>query len=157
MHKTHNDLPTETRTRMADQLNATLATCLDLKTQIKQAHWNVKGTDFRALHLMFDEIAADVDAYADLIAERIVQLGGTAYGTARVAAKTSILPEYPHEITSGKQHLEAVTIALSNFAHITREGIAKSDEINDADTADIYTEVSRGTDKWLWMVEAHLA
>ena len=156
LHRTHNDLSTEIRGAAVTHLNASLASCLDLASQTKQAHWNVKGPSFHALHLMFDEVVEDVIEYSDLIAERIVQLGGVAYGTARIAAKNSVLPEYPHEITSGKQHIEAMTIALGNFAHIAREGIEKMDEIEDAGSADIYTEISRGIDKWLWMLEAHL-
>lgn len=156
MNTTKNDLPETTRTKVAELLNARLADALDLQAQMKQAHWNVKGKDFIQLHELFDKINEDVEDYVDTIAERCVQLGGTAYGTVRVAAKNSSLPEYPLEITSGRDHVAAVSTALATFGKAARAGIDKSDELKDKDTADIFTEVSRGVDKWLWMVEAHL-
>jgi len=91
----------------------------------------------------------------DLIAERIVQLGGIAEGTVRLAAARSSLEEYPLEIADGQAHVEAVSKALSTFGHEARNTINQADELDDADTADIFTEISRGIDKWLWFVEAH--
>src|ERR1700755_1269658 len=95
LHTTKNDLPEELRVQLIELLNARLADALDLQTQTKQAHWNVKGPGFIALHELFDQVATDVTAYVDDIAERVVTLGGTAYGTARVAAQRSTLDEYP--------------------------------------------------------------
>ncbi len=156
MYKTKNDLPVAARTLLIDLCNARLADAIDLQTQCKQAHWNVKGPDFIALHELFDKLNEDVEEYVDLIAERAVQLGGVAEGTARVVAKHSTLPEYAAKSGSGLAHVDALSSALAGFGKVAREAIAKSDEIKDADTVDMFTEISRGTDKWLWFVEAHL-
>jgi starvation-inducible DNA-binding protein len=153
---TKNDLPAETRARVAGLLNQRLADCIDLQTQCKQAHWNVKGPQFIALHKLFDEINEEVEEYVDLLAERAVQLGGIAEGTARCAAQRSTLPEYPMEISSGEEHVDALSTALAAFGSAVRKGIDQADELGDADTTDILTEISRGIDKWLWFVEAHL-
>src|SRR5207247_1859893 len=122
---------------------------------MKQAHWNVKAPHFIGLHELFDKIDEAVESYVDLIAERIVQLGGIAQGTARIAASRSRLDEYPLAIADGQAHVEAVSRALSSFGHEARKTIEQADELDDADTADIFTEISRGIDKWLWFVEAH--
>ena len=128
---------------------------IDLQQQMKQAHWNVKGPNFIGLHELFDNIAEAVENYVDLIAERIVQLGGIAEGTVRVAALQSRLVEYPLTIAAGMAHVNAVAMALAAFGAEARGTIAEAEELNDADTADLFTEVSRGIDKWLWFVEAH--
>src|SRR5215467_12034130 len=156
MFKTKNDLSEATRVKAIELLNARLADCIDLETQTKQAHWNVKGPHFIALHELFDKVNEDVEDYVDDIAERAVQLGGVAEGTARIAAKRSNLTEYPVAITSGHDHVAALSSALASFGKSVRRAIDASNEFNDADTADIFTEISRGVDKWLWMVEAHL-
>jgi starvation-inducible DNA-binding protein len=156
MYKTKNDLPQQTRAQLVDLCNARLADAIDLQTQCKQAHWNVKGPDFIALHELFDKINDDVEGYVDLIAERAVQLGGTADGTARSVAKRSTLPEYAAKTGAGAEHVDAMSSALAAFGKLARQAIDKSDELKDADTVDIFTEISRGTDKWLWFVEAHL-
>src|SRR6185436_7314870 len=153
---TKNDLPAETRGKVAALLNQRLADCIDLQTQCKQAHWNVKGPQFIALHKLFDEINEDVEEYVDLLAERIVQLGGIAEGTARSVAGRSSLRDYPLNLSSGKEHVEALSDALAQFGRTARIGIEEMNELEDADSADILTEISRGTDKWLWFVEAHL-
>jgi starvation-inducible DNA-binding protein len=155
MYPTRNDLPEATREKAIALLNARLADAVDLQTQMKQAHWNLKGPHFIALHELFDEINEEVEDYVDLIAERAVQLGGIANGTAREVAQRSSLAEYPHEIGDGSAHVEAVSNALAAFGKGVRAAIAKADELGDADASDIFTEVSRGTDKWLWFVEAH--
>jgi starvation-inducible DNA-binding protein len=156
MYTTKNDLPEQVRTKMIELLNARLADAIDLQTQMKQAHWNVKGPNFIALHELFDKINADVEDYVDLIAERAVQLGGTALGTARSVAKRTQLAEYPLAIGNGHDHVDAVSTALAAFGKAARQSIDASDELRDKDTADVFTEVSRGVDKWLWFVEAHL-
>ena len=130
-------------------------TCIDLQTQCKQAHWNVKGPHFIALHKLFDEIDEDVEDYVDVIAERIVQLGGVAEGTVRAVAAKSALIDYPLALSSGEEHVAALSDSLSQFGRTVRMGIEEMDELEDADSADILTEVSRGIDKWLWFVEAH--
>jgi len=157
MYPTKNDIPEAARTKLVDLLNARLADAIDLQTQCKQAHWNVKGPDFIALHKLFDEVNGAVEEYVDLIAERAVQLGGVANGTARVVARRSSLPEYPvSEGGDGPAHVQALSAVLSAFGKVVRAEIDRSNELSDADTADIFTEVSRGIDKWVWFVEAHL-
>ena len=155
MHETKNDLPEKTRLQVAALLQERLADATDLMIQAKQAHWNVKGPGFIGLHELFDKIAEDSEEYVDLIAERIVQLGGIAEGTIRLTAKKSQLPEYPLNISAGKEHVEALSHALAFFGELTRKTINQANELKDANTADILTEISRGADKYLWFVEAH--
>lgn len=155
MHKTKNDLPEKVRTQVAALLQERLSDAIDLVTHAKQAHWNVKGPNFIALHELFDKVYENAGEHADLLAERILQLGGTAEGTARVVAKRSQLPEYSLTIVSGKEHVEALSRSLAYFGETIRQGIDRADEIGDKDTADIFTEISRSVDKDLWFVEAH--
>ena len=155
MYETENDIALERRSELCILMNQRLADAVDLQTQMKQAHWNVKGPHFIGLHELFDQIDEAVESYVDLIAERIVQLGGIAEGTARVAAARSRLEEYPLAIAECCAHVEAVAKALSTFGHEARNAIEQTDELGDADTSDIFTEISRGIDKWLWFVEAH--
>ncbi len=155
MYETENDISPERRSELNSLMNQRLADAVDLQMQMKQAHWNVKGPHFIGLHELFDQIDEAVESYVDLIAERIVQLGGIAEGTVRMAAERSRLEEYPLIIADGQAHVEAVSKALSTFGHEARKTIAQADELEDADTADIFTEISRGIDKWLWFVEAH--
>jgi len=156
MYPTKNDLLAEARSSLVELLNARLADALDLMTQMKQAHWNVKGPSFIALHELFDKIVEDAEEYVDDLAERAVQLGGVARGTARMVAKASTLPEYPERASSGREHVEAVTNVLAAFGKSVRAAIEQSAKLGDADTSDLFTGVSRGVDKWLWFVEAHL-
>ena len=156
MFKTKNDLPEDTRKKVIELLNARLADSIDLQTQTKQAHWNVKGPSFIALHELFDKVNEDVEDYVDDIAERVVQLGGVAKGTARMAATESKLAEYPAKAIDGHSHVEALSSALAAYGKLVRAAIDQSGDLKDMDTADLFTEVSRGTDKWRWFVEAHL-
>ena len=156
MFKTKNDLSETIRGKAVELLNARLADAIDLQTQTKQAHWNVKGPSFIALHELFDKINEDVEDYVDDIAERAVQLGGVAEGTARMVAKRSSLAEYPAKAVDGRSHVEALSSALAAFGKVARQAIEEANELRDLDTADLFTEVSRGIDKWLWFVEAHL-
>jgi starvation-inducible DNA-binding protein len=156
MYPTKNDLPAASRTKVIDLLNARLADAIDLQTQTKQAHWNVKGPSFIALHELFDKVNEDVEEYVDDLAERAVQLGGVAEGTARTIAKRSSLPEYPANLANGKDHVEALSTVLAAFGKTIRAAIDTSDELRDKDTADLFTGISRGVDKWLWFVESHL-
>ena len=155
MHNTKIDLSEEIRDNMVKLLNARLADSLDLKSQAKQAHWNVKGMNFIALHELFDQVSEEVEGYSDMLAERVTTLGGTAEGTVRVAAENSSLNQYPLEITEGRDHVDALSSALAEFAKNTRTNVDEADEAGDAITADLFTEVARGTDKLLWFVEAH--
>jgi starvation-inducible DNA-binding protein len=155
MYDTENDLPLKSRVELIALMNQRLADAIDLQLQMKQAHWNVKGPHFIGLHELFDQIDEAVEEYVDLIAERVVQLGGIAEGTIRLAAERSRLAEYPLEIADGSAHVEAVSRALSTFGESARRTIDESDELGDAGTSDMFTEISRGIDKWLWFVEAH--
>lgn len=155
MYKTENNIPKNRRSEMNALMNRRLASAVDLQMQMKQAHWNVKGPSFIGLHELFDKVAGAVDGYVDLIAERIVQLGGIAEGTVRVSAARSQLEEYPLSIAEGTSHVSAVSTALAAFGREARGTINEAEELDDADTADLFTEISRGIDKWLWFVEAH--
>jgi starvation-inducible DNA-binding protein len=155
LFKTKNDMPEAARGKLVELLNARLADCIDLQTQCKQAHWNVKGPHFIGLHELFDKINEEVEDYVDEIAERAVQLGGVAYGTARMVAAQSSLSEYPADAVDCQSHVEALSDALAAFGKGARAAIDQSNQLDDADTADLFTEISRGIDKWLWFVEAH--
>jgi starvation-inducible DNA-binding protein len=155
-YPTRNDLALEIRKSVTETLGQTLAASLDLKTQVKQAHWNVKGMDFYQLHGLFDEMATELEGYVDMVAERITALGGTALGTARVAAARSILPEYPYDIVDGAEHVRSLAERYSLYAAHLRSAIDTTGEIGDADSSDLYTEISREIDKRLWFLEAHL-
>ncbi len=155
MYETENDISLQRRTELNALMNQRLASAVDLQLQMKQAHWNVKGPSFIGLHELFDKVAEAVEDYVDMIAERIVQLGGIAEGTVRTAASRTRLPEYPLQIAEGMEHVEGVARALSTFGQEVRATIDEANALNEADTADLFTEVSRGIDKWLWFVEAH--
>jgi starvation-inducible DNA-binding protein len=156
MASTRNDLPAKTRTAAAKLLNARLADALDLESATKQAHWNVKGPHFIALHQLFDELHSNVEEHVDTIAERITALGGVAHGTVQAAARTSSLEPYPEDISEGRAHLEALSDRLADFGKNARAAIAQAAEFGDADTSDLFTAVSRDVDKYLWFLEAHL-
>jgi starvation-inducible DNA-binding protein len=157
LRTTKNDLPATTRTEVVRLLNARLADAIDLQTLCKQAHWNVRGQQFISLHKLFDDVYEAVGDYADLIAERVVQLGGTAEGTARVAAQRSTLNDYPLTLTRGNEHVAALSDVLAQFGRGSRVAIEEMNDLQDAGSADIFTEISRGIDKWLWFVEIHNA
>jgi len=154
-YPTKNDLPEPARIEAIGLLNQRLADCIDLQTQSKQAHWNVKGPAFIALHKLFDEVNEAAGEYADLLAERVVQLGGVAEGTVGVVTERSTLVDYPLGLSNGAEHVAALSDALAGFGRTVRVGIEEMNELEDADSADILTEISRGVDKWLWFVEAH--
>jgi starvation-inducible DNA-binding protein len=155
MYETRNDLAESTRKPIVQLLNDRLAEAIDLQLQAKQAHWNVKGPNFVGLHDLFDRVAEAADEYGDLIAERAVALGGVAEGTVQVVSRRSKLPAYPLAIGEWSAHVDAMCGALATFGSAARRAIDEATELRDADTADLFTEVSRGIDKWLWMVEAH--
>lgn len=156
LHNTKIDLAKGKREKLIAILNQRLADATDLRSQAKQAHWNVKGMNFIALHELFDQVATELDVHVDDIAERITTLGGTAMGTSRVVAQSSSLNEYPLEITEGAAHVDALSTALADFGKKIRADIDRTDELGDADTADLFTGISRAVDKQLWFVEAHL-
>ncbi len=154
MYKTKIDLPEKTRRAVITILNDRLADAIDLQSQVKQAHWNVKGPHFIALHELFDKIS-DAVLEQSTIARRVTS-GGTAEGTVAVAAKRSKLKNYPLSITAGKDHLFYLSTQLSVFGKAARAAIDDTGKLGDADTADLFTGVSRELDKYLWFVEAHL-
>lgn len=156
LYPTRIDLPPEIRVDVISLLNRTLAYTVDLRSQVKQACWNVKGKDFIPLHTLFTTMAAALDVYADLVAERIAILGGVVMGTARTAAGLSQLPEYPHTLVEGNDHVAALVERFAHYAMVMRGGIAQAADVEDAGSAAVYTDISRGVDKQLWVLEAHL-
>jgi starvation-inducible DNA-binding protein len=152
-----NDQPKNTRVASIALLNQQLADAIDLGLQAKQAHWNVKGPAFIALHELFDEVAGKIGEFTDEIAERAVALGGVASGTVQVIARDSSLAAYPLTIFSGNDHVLALAAAIGAFARSTRAAIETAIKAGDAGTADLFTGISREIDDLLWKVEAHTA
>lgn len=156
MYETSNDLASTTRRSAVEMLNEHLADAIDLHLQAKQAHWNIKGPNFVGLHDLFDRVAAQADEYSDLIAERAVALGGVARGTLQAVSAQSQLREYPIEVGDWRAHVRSMQDALATFGRGVRKAIDDATALNDVDTADLFTEISRAVDKSLWMVEAHV-
>jgi starvation-inducible DNA-binding protein len=156
MHKTRNDLSKVTRQKVIELLNARLADAIDLYAQVKQAHWNVKGMQFYQLHLLFDKVAEAVEDGVDELAERAVELGGVAEGTLQSVVKRTTLAPYPVTIKTGRDHVDRLAGALAAYGKNVRAAIQTATDAGDADTADLFTEISREADKQLWFVEAHL-
>jgi starvation-inducible DNA-binding protein len=156
MHSTRIDLSPKTRAKVIALLNARLADAIDLQLQAKQAHWNVKGPQFIALHELFDTLAGELAGHVDEMAERITALGGVAEGTVQAVAGGSKLDHYPLDISDGRAHLDALAAAFARFAKSVRKAIGESGKAGDADTSDLFTGISRGADKALWLLEAHL-
>jgi starvation-inducible DNA-binding protein len=156
MYETRNDLAEPARKGIIQLLNDRLASAIDLQLQAKHAHWNVKGPNFVGLHELFDRVAAAASEYVDLIAERGVALGGVAEGTLQTVSSRSTLPEYVVKGGEWTAHVEGMRTALATFGSSARRAIDEATGLEDADTADLFTEVSRGVDKLLWMVEAHV-
>ena len=155
MYKTANTLPEQIRSRSVALLNRHLAAAIDLHAQVKQAHWNVCGPTFIAIHELFDKVADAVEEYSDKIAERAGTLGGSAEGTVQTATERSFLEPYQLGVADAEAHIATVTAALASFGESVRNAIGESDEFGDLDTADVFTEVSRGIDQQLWLVESH--
>jgi starvation-inducible DNA-binding protein len=155
MTKTKNDLPAKARTEMIDLLNARLSDAIDLELQTKQAHWNVKGPNFIALHELFDKLAEEVEEHIDEIAERAVQLGGTAYGTVQAVQSSTQLQPYPTDIVDSDAHVAALSDAYAAFAKSVRAAIETADKVEDKGTSDLFTQISRNADKALWFIESH--
>jgi starvation-inducible DNA-binding protein len=156
MHKTHNSLPEEQRAKLVEVLNRRLADSIDLMLQAKQAHWNVNGPQFLVLHALFGQIARGIEEHVDLLAERVVQLGGSADGTAYVIARRTSLDRYPLEVADGNGHIKALAAVLASFGKHVRYAIGQATDLLDADSAALFTDISRDIDTWLWLVEAHL-
>lgn len=156
MHPTHNSLPEQTRARVCDILNARLADASDLYFQAKTAHWNVKGPNFIGLHKLFDKLAECAAEWSDLIAERMMQLGGQTEATVQAVSEHTSLEPYSTEIVDEHEHVHMISAALGRFGELLRDGIEKTDELEDMGTSDLLTEVVRETDKILWFIESHL-
>jgi len=156
LYKTQNDLKSNTKNSVIALLNARLAEGIDLALLTKQAHWNVKGPQFIAVHEMIDGFRTEIDGHVDTVAERIVQLGGTALGTSQAVVKATPLAAYPVDIYQTKDHLHALIERYGKAANAVRAGIDEADEAGDKDTADILTAYSRALDKALWFLEAHI-
>jgi starvation-inducible DNA-binding protein len=156
LHPTRIDIPEEIRLYLSRLLNQTLACTVDLHSQVKQASWNVKGREGCQLQALFDSIATELDADADLLADRIVVLGGEALGTARTAARESTLPEYPGDISAGDAHVLALVERVALYTAAVRDAIAHAADVGDAGTAAVYTDISRGIDRRLRCLESHL-
>ena len=154
--KTRIDIPEETRHRLTALLNQTLADTFDLYSQTKQAHWNVKGKDFYQLHLLYDELAEKLEEPADLVAERVVLLGGYAYGTTRMAAQSSRIAPFPGPSEGEPNFLEALADRWAQYAKFIRQDNSRADEIGDPGTVDLYDEIQHIADRGLWFVEGHL-
>ena len=155
-HSTSIDLDSECRSQMIGLLNQQLADTFDLYSQTKQAHWNVKGPQFIQLHELYDKLATDLIAHVDTIAERATTLGGMALGTLRMAGKATRLDDYPKTTVEGMATVKALVERYAQLAASTRAAIDEADDAGDANTADLFTGVSRDLDKSLWFLEAHL-
>jgi len=149
-------LSEDTKSKVIEILNARLADTVDMKTQVKHAHWNVKGIQFFQLHELFDSIASHLEDQSDLIAERVTQLGGVANGTARQAAADSSIKEYDFNAVKGEEHVRALVDRLAKLANAARKAIDDTGKLGDQATADVFTEITRAADKDLWFLEAHL-
>lgn len=149
-------LKSNTKTEMIDLLNARLADAIDLALVTKQAHWNLKGPTFIAVHELLDQLRDDVDEHVDIIAERVAQLDGVALGTLQAVSKASKLAPYPLNIRKVSDHVGALVERYAAVSKSTRAGIDTADEAGDADTADIFTAFSRTLDKDLWFLKSHL-
>jgi starvation-inducible DNA-binding protein len=153
---TRNDVPNNAKQVSIQTLQACLADTVDLYNATRQAHWNVKGSHFGQLHKLFEEFYGQLAEAGDDLAERIVQLGGTANGTTQSIASGTRLAPYPTDLYAGLDHVAALADRYATVGKALREGIDTTDEAGDADTADLLTEQSRAADKMLWMLEAHL-
>lgn len=155
--KTHNTLPKKVKAASIELLQTRLADSLDGWSHCKQAHWNVRGPGFMAIHELFDKVADGVAEGADAIAERLATLGGSPSGTARDVAKNTTLKPYPHGIANEHKHVEALSSSLSDLATKWRDAIDQSDKIGDAVTTDLFTRITGELDKLIWFVESHNA
>ena len=149
-------LKSNTKSAMIDLLNARLADAIDLALITKQAHWNLKGPTFIAVHELLDQLRDDIDEHVDIIAERVAQLDGIALGTVQTVAEATKLPAYPTDIRKVEDHLKALVERFAALSKSTREAIDTADDAGDADTADIFTAYSRALDKNLWFLKSHL-
>jgi starvation-inducible DNA-binding protein len=156
LHPITHDIPEANRAALVGLLNQRLADTFDLYSQLKMAHWNVKGIHFQALHDLFDKVAERVEPFVDEIAERITGLGGTARGSVRLSAAASSLHEYPVDAVDGDTHLVSIRNRLATYAADTRTAIEDAGEQGDAATEDLLTEIQREIDLMLYFVQSHI-
>lgn len=156
LHSSRISLPEKERVHVIDLLNTSLASTADLYNQLKQAHWNVKGMNFISLHLLFDQIAEEVEGMVDVLAERVTALGGTALGTTQEIGANTELPVYPVDIFEALQHLEHLIHNVGILAELSEQNIKKTEKLGDMATNDVYIELARLLEKNLWFLEAHL-
>ncbi|HEX6274969.1 MAG TPA: DNA starvation/stationary phase protection protein Dps [Polyangiaceae bacterium] len=156
MYKSPSKLPEEARAKIIDALNNRLADGLDLHSQIKVAHWNIKGPNFAALHPLFETFAVGLAGFNDEMAERAVTLGGRAYGTVRHVAKSSKLSDYPQDTTRDLEHVKLLAERFEKFLEGVRESRAAADALDDADTVDLYTRLVAEFEKHAWFLRASL-
>ena len=149
-------LKSNTKTAMIELLNARLADALDLSLAVKQAHWNLKGPSFIAVHELLDAVRVRLDANSDTVAERIAQLDGVALGTVQNVGEATSLAPYPTDIRKVADHLGALVERFAALSRSVREAIETADEAGDAGTTDIFTAFSRDLDKDLWFLNSHL-
>ena len=156
LYDTRIDIPQEARKELVALVNQQLADTADLHSQAKQAHWNVKGLQFQALHELFDAVAAILHGQVDALAERATALGGVALGTVRQAAANSSLVESPADAVTGVDYLQALRDRLAAYAASTRAASRRAGELGDPTSEDLFIEISHGADKYLYFLEAHL-
>jgi starvation-inducible DNA-binding protein len=156
MYKSPSQLPEDSRKKIAETLNARLADGLDLHSQIKVAHWNIKGPQFAALHPLFETFAVSLAAHTDTFAERAVTLGGVAYGTSRHVAKSSKLPDYPQDTTRDMEHVKLLADRIEKFLEGLRESRGIAEKLGDIDTVDDFTQVITEFEKHAWFLRASL-
>ena len=155
-YRTQIDLSADVRTGAVALLQARLSDGLDLEAQAKQAHWNVAGPNFIQLHELFDRVHAEIETFVDTIAERITTLSHIADGRIKTTGANSGLSTYPIEAATGDDHLKALATVVAQFGKLAREDIGRAESLGDTDTADLFTQISRATDKQLWLLEAYL-
>jgi starvation-inducible DNA-binding protein len=156
LFETRNNIPVETRQQLIDLLNQQLADTFDMVSLVKQAHWNIKGPLFIALHKLFDELADGLLGHVDSLAERVTALGGLAMGTVRMAAGASRLAAYPADLTADLATVEFLADQMAKLAASTRAAADQAESLSDMATNDLFIEVVRDLDKWAWFLEAHL-
>jgi len=149
-------VPENNRQALVALLNARLADSSDLRSQVKWAHWNVKGLHFIQLHELFDSVASHLEEQTDTVAERITALGGVANGTIREAAAKSGLKEVDFTASDGPSMLKFLVHNVAHHANAMRQAVQESDDLGDAITADLFTQITRELDKDLGFLEAHL-
>jgi starvation-inducible DNA-binding protein len=157
LHPTRLDMPLELRAYVIALLQQTLACTVDLRSQVKQATWNVKGTDVFTLQALFSTIAAELDDYTDLVAARLAALGGVARGTARMAVAQSRLPEYPEDLVAGIAHVRTLAERFAHYATAIRADIVHAMDVEDIGTANLYTDISRGIETRLGELDSYLS